>query len=545
MIQTHSQHEFDSQREWLQVTLSSIADAVITTDVPGVVTFLNPVAEKLTGWSSADAVGRTIEDIFVIVNEDTRERVTNPIAKVLELGTTQGLAGHAILISRGGKEYAIEDSAAPIRLANGELLGVVVVFHDISHRRVLEKQLHERADALTERDRRKDEFLAMLAHELRNPLAPISNALYIVKSETLDAGIRKEAVSLAERQLRHMTRLLDDLLDVSRITLGKIQLKPEKIQLKDIIHTAIDANRPLMDERSHTFDIALPPKPVWINGDTTRLSQVFSNLLNNAAKYTPPGGHIGLVAYEDVTGLTVKIKDNGIGIPKDMLPHIFDLFAQVDNSMERSAGGLGIGLTLVKSLIEMHAGTVKVFSDDGSKGTEFVIHLPTEALAGADPAQKPLPVHEGSPAGYKILVVDDNEASAATLGWTLEILGHEVLVVHSAKEAIDQAAIFAPEIILLDIGLPITNGYEICAKLRKKAMFRDTVFIAQTGWGQQEHLKRSQAAGFDHHMVKPVRMEELKTIIDKLVIKPRTSPLRNDTHSGPTIAHRPDLIADV
>ena len=372
--------ELESQREWLQVTLSSIGDAVIATDDKGNLSFLNPVAERLVGWSLEEARGQALDDVFVIVNEDTRLPVESPVAKVIEHGTVQGLANHTLLLSRRGEEYAIEDAAAPIVTPDGAFIGVVLVFHDVGDRRMLEKQLHQRAEMLAERDLRKDEFLAMLAHELRNPLAPVSNAMHILLSERLPPHVKKEAVGVAQRQLQQITRLLDDLLDVSRVTLGKIQIKSEPTDLMAAISTAIESCAPSIREHGHEFQSDLPGHGILLSGDSARLIQIFSNLLNNADKYTPSGGNISLKVLEHDDGVTIAVEDTGIGIPQHMLSDIFELFSQVDDSMERTNGGLGIGLTLVKSLVERHGGNVQVHSDGPNLGSRFTVFFPRTVL---------------------------------------------------------------------------------------------------------------------------------------------------------------------
>jgi PAS domain S-box-containing protein len=374
--------ELRSQQEWYQVTLASIGDAVIATDVNVRVTYLNPIAEKLTGWPLDEAVGKPLETIFNIINEDTRLPVDHPIDKVIKTGGIQGLANHTVLISRDGVEYSIEDAAAPIRLPDDRLIGVVLVFHDIGDRRILEKELKKKAFLLTEKDRRKDEFLAMLAHEMRNPLAPISNALHILNAQIVPPEIQKHALDLAIHQVNHMVRLLDDLLDVSRITHGKIAMRRERVDVCQALKGAIESMGPSIREHQHRISTHLPDCPIWVNGDSTRLLQLFGNLLNNAAKYTDNGGLITVEAQECGPEIIIRIRDNGIGITQEKLPHIFDMFMQVDSSLERAQGGLGIGLTLVKSITELHGGNVKVHSDGPGKGTEFTIALPIFTPAG-------------------------------------------------------------------------------------------------------------------------------------------------------------------
>jgi len=322
---------------------------------------------------------------------------------------------------------------------------------------------------------------------------------------------------LVDRQITQMTHLLNDLLDVSRVTLGKIELRPGKVALSEIINMAVESIQPLVEARDQTLRLDIPVKPILLYADRTRLSQVFSNLLNNAAKYTEKGGHIEVIAAEDKLGITVKISDNGIGIPKEIQPTIFDLFAQVDSSMERAQGGLGIGLTLVKNLVEMHKGTVMVTSEGKGKGSRFTVRLPIQ-IRTSEEKEIIVPENGTHPESYRILIVDDNEASAKTLGWTLEILGHEARLAHEGKKAIEMAKAYLPDVILLDIGLPGMNGYEVCRALRQEPMLKDAVIIAQTGWGQKEHRQLSQEAGFNHHLVKPISMGILQEILAEMPV---------------------------
>ena len=303
-----AEQELRQQREWFEVTLSSIGDAVITTDTQGKVTFLNPVAEIMTGWKSGEASGQPLETVFTIINEETREPAKNPVAKVLREGAVVGLANHTALISKDGTERSIEDSAAPIRGATGKISGAVMVFHDVTERRRVEK-------ALKDGDRRKDEFLAMLAHELRNPLAPICSGLEILKLTENDSDTAENVRSMMEQALNQLVRLVDDLLDASRITTGKLQLRKERVELAGVIQNVVDTSRSVIDEHGHKLTIGLPSAPILLDADPTRLAQVFSNLLNNAAKYSEAGGHIALSAELDRNQVAVRVTDTGIGIP--------------------------------------------------------------------------------------------------------------------------------------------------------------------------------------------------------------------------------------
>ncbi|MDE3059879.1 MAG: response regulator, partial [Pseudomonadota bacterium] len=308
----------------------------------------------------------------------------------------------------------------------------------------------------------------------------------------------------------------DDLLDIARITSGKIVLHRQRIPLADTIETAVEMARPLIRERNHSLKVHLPEQPVWINGDATRLSQLFGNLLSNAAKYTDPGGRIEINAHAKEDEAVIRVHDNGIGIPPDKLDYIFDMFAQVDNSIERAQGGLGIGLTLVRNIAELHGGRIEAHSAGCNKGSEFIVRLPV-----LKPSQKEMEENVPNPITpssnrYRVLVVDDNEASAKTLGWMLEMLGHEVKLALDGPSAIETAHVYRPDIVLLDIGLPDMNGYEVCAAMRSDPALEHTAFIAQTGWGQEQHLQRSKEAGFDYHLIKPISIKALQEQIEKI-----------------------------
>ena len=371
----------------------------------------------------------------------------------------------------------------------------------------------EAEEALRIANRRKDEFLAMLAHELRNPLAPLRNALEILKRRGAETPVARDAREMMERQLRQMVRLVDDLLDVSRISTGKLALRTEIVALQDVIASAIDTAKPLIDLRQHALTAVLPAEPLLVEADATRLSQVFSNLLNNAANYTDPGGRIELRVSEEASDIQVSIRDNGIGIARDMLGAVFRLFAQADASLERVQGGLGVGLTLARHLVELHGGSIEAKSEGVGHGSEFVVRLP-RAPAGATPRIAANgPAHRARPGGKRILIADDNVDFAMSLEAILAPLHHDVRVVHDGVAALEVAARFAPQIAFLDIGLPGRNGYELARLLRALPQTAHSRLIAITGWGQEDDRRRSRDAGFDLHLVKPVEPSQLVDIV--------------------------------
>jgi PAS domain S-box-containing protein len=754
--------------ETLRVTLHSIGDGVITTDIRGHVTSLNAVAESLTGWTDAEAANQPLDAIFRIVNEDTRQAVDNPATKALREGTVVGLANHTVLIRRDGTEHPIDDSAAPIRDADGQVSGCVLVFRDVTAQRRIERErasqlqtarvlaaivdssddaiirkrldgtietwnagaellfghladdaigrhislvippdrLHEeeqiiatlkagrrinhfetervradgtriwvsltispitdetgavvaaskivrdvtprvqadaererfvsvlqnsqdfigicdlqgvpwfvnraglemvgldtleqakltplaefffpedrprvmdeflpqvlrdgqgeieirfrhfktgaarwmaykvltlrdhtgaatgfatvsqdvterkaRGDDLIEADRRKNEFLAMLAHELRNPLAPLSNAVRAIRRRAPgDEHTVAVAVDILDRQIRQMSRLVNDLLDASRISRGKIELRRARVALRPIIEEAIETVRPLLARHEHTLTTTLPPETLHVDADAGRLSQVIANLLANAAKFTDKGGRVWLSADGEGDEVVIRVRDNGIGIAAEHLQTLFDMFVQVDTAIERSRDGLGIGLTLVKTLVELHGGTVQVHSAGPGCGSEFTVRL--AAATAAAPSQRidgPAPVARDAIA-RRVLVVDDSVDAADSLAMLLTFEGHEAHKAHDGADAVRSAERLRPDIVLMDIGLPVLNGYEACRRIRSQAWGVPITMVAITGWGQEDDREQSSAAGFDVHLVKPVDHDELLRIVG--VSRPRAS----------------------
>ncbi len=381
-----------------------------------------------------------------------------------------------------------------------------------TQRAVLEGALRSKIDELAEIDRRKDEFLAMLGHELRNPLAPVTTALQIMRIHENEPVRVARSREIVERQVEHMTRLIDDLLDVSRITRGKIELREQPLVLSSVIERAVESARPLIDERGHRVALDLPTEPVTFLADPARLAQVFANLLNNAAKYTDVGGRIWLRARVDGNELVVGVKDDGPGFTKDLLAHAFDLFMQGPQTRARARGGLGIGLTLVRRLVELHGGTVEAMSEGPGRGTEFVVRLPLRVPTAVDGAQPAAAVATAGPR-RRILVVDDNIDAAEALGELLRDYGHEVATAHDGTRALDHARLHRPEIVLLDISMPEMDGYEVAKRIRGELGLGDALLIALTGYGEDRHRRLAREAGFDHHVTKPVDAAKLEELL--------------------------------
>ncbi|MGO9948678.1 MAG: PAS domain S-box protein [Steroidobacteraceae bacterium] len=754
-LETKNQ-ELQQQREWFQVTLSSIGDAVITTDALGAVTFLNPIAEAMTGWTSADAAGVPLSDIFSIVDEFTGVAVEHPVKTVLREGRIVRIA-NASLVRRDGTVRAIEDTAAPIWDRAGTLTGMVMVFHDVTAQRkaeaalsesdvrfrtifnqaavgmavtdltgqfiqinqkfadvfrfaieelqqrtflqllhpldylsaqqslarlaseekpdlVLEKRclrkdgaviwslstitlvkdragraqhliwivediterklaeeaqarlvaviassddsiismtldggvlswnrgaeymygytademigkttqelipsdrldeepaildrirkgeriehfetLRKRKDgsvfnvsiavspiedsrgriigaskitrditqgklteaALRETDRRKDEFLATLAHELRNPLAPIRQAALISESESATDAQRRWSHNVISRQVRHMSLLLDDLLDISRITRGTLELRLEDTELADILEAAVETARPVIDAKGHKFKIEAPDESVQFMADPLRLAQILSNLLTNAAKYTDPGGEIRLRVACERQSIVFAVKDSGIGIPAEALKNIFEMFSQVKTTRDRSEGGLGIGLSLTRGLVDLHGGRIEARSAGTGFGSEFIVRLPRRD-SRTMPGLVPTAVDQEQIVSRRVLIADDNRDAAESLAMLLQIEGHEVHVVHDGRAAVSAFTNFNPDVALLDIGMPELSGYEVARCVRKNVQGQTVTLIALTGWGQERDKEQALAAGFNHHFTKPVEPARISKILRSL-----------------------------
>jgi signal transduction histidine kinase/ActR/RegA family two-component response regulator len=402
-------------------------------------------------------------------------------------------AFNAMLVEVGRRAKALEDS-----------------------NRSLSREMVERRgaeEALRAADKRKDEFLATLAHELRNPLAPMRNALAIQKLAGPDSAASMQARDMMERQLDQMVRLVDDLLDVSRFTTGKLSLRRDIVALADVMRAALDTARPFIEARHHALQVELPAEPLMLAADATRLAQVFSNLLNNAAKFTPPGGQVALSARREGDELVVRVRDTGIGIAPEQLPGVFEMFAQVDQSLERSQAGLGVGLTLARRLIELHGGSLTARSAGLGQGSEFTARLPLAQASLPDAGEAGGERREGSASGYRVLVVDDNQDFANSLAVILRTMGNEVRVAHDGASGLALAREFRPDIGFLDIGLPGLNGYDLARHLREDEATSAMTLVAITGWGQHKDRARAFASGFDQHLVKPVETHRVLAIL--------------------------------
>jgi two-component system, sensor histidine kinase len=430
-----------------------------------------------------------------------------------------GRGGEAVAVQalkRGAQDYLVKGSYSPESLLRSvdDAIERVAIRRELDQQRQELERLYEEA---RESDRSKDEFLAMLAHELRNPLAPILNAIHVMKVADYEPSGHRRMCEMVEQQVRHLCRLVDDLLDVSRITRGKIQLRSKMVDLASIASIAVENVRPAIEGRRQRLVLKLPDDPVRLEADPTRIEQVLANLLGNASKYTDSGGSIVLSIDREGDEVRISVLDDGIGIAPEMLPKVFDLFAQADHSLARSQGGLGIGLTLVRNLVQLHGGSVEVRSEGLGRGSEFVVRLPS-ARDNVMPAEASMDGEGPSRGGsIRVLIVDDNVHAAESLALVVKLWNHDVLVANDGPGAITSAGAYKPQVVLLDIGLPGMDGYSVAGNLRSLPGLQDVAIIAMTGYGRDEDFQRSKSVGFDHHLVKPIDFAELQALLDAVV----------------------------
>jgi PAS domain S-box-containing protein len=501
------QQEALAQREQLRATLACIADGVLVTDTDGDVILMNRAAEAMTGWKLSDAKGKSWQGVLNIRREDGNADVESPVARALDERRVVHERASLVLVSRLGTTIPISYSASPVSEREDDVTGVVLIFRDESERRRTEL-------ALRNADRRKDEFLATLAHELRNPLAPIVTGLELMKLTSGDALAIEEIRATMHRQTQHMVRLIEDLMDISRITRGKFELRKSQIDLADVIRDAVEATRPQFDKANHQLSVRLPAGPVLLYADGNRIAQVLTNLLDNAAKFTPAPGRIDLVAERHGTEVIIALSDTGIGIPPDRAHDIFEMFAQVNETNGYGGSGLGIGLALAKRLVEMHGGTIEARSEGRNLGTTFELRLP--ALSEQQPTTNrsaPKSLQPTTTVRQRVLVVDDNVDALATLSRLLVMMGNDVRQARDGLEALEVGEEFHPDVVLMDLGMPQLNGYEAARRMRQEPWGREIKLIATSGWGQHEDVRQSAEAGFDRHLVKPVSVEVLRDVL--------------------------------
>ncbi|HEX6903217.1 MAG TPA: ATP-binding protein [Thermoanaerobaculia bacterium] len=487
--------------------LRSIQDyAIFLIDLEGRVASWNPGAARLLGYREEEILGHAAARFFT--PEEIEKGV--PEGELKTAAEQHRASDDRWHVRKDGTYFFASGIATPVHDDEDALRAFCKVMRDRTDWKRQEEELRNQAEALSRADQEKNEFLAVLAHELRNPLAPIFYALRILEQD--DPSLRHNARAIIERQVQRLARMIDDLLDVNRISTGKIELRREAVTLRGLVAHAAETARPLFEARRQDFSVCLPEEEIWLNADAARLEQVLSNLLHNAAKFTGDGGAISLTAERPDDYIVVRVTDNGTGIPPDLLPHIFDLFKQGSRSLDRPQGGLGIGLTLSRQLVEMHGGSIEAHSSGTGQGSEFMIRLPVIPRAAEPDARPEAPVP--SPARpLRILVVDDNEDTAEMMSLLLELEGHDVQVAHSGPSALEAAAARRPDVIVLDIGLPGLDGYQVAQRLRQDPAFKDVILIAASGYGQEADRRRSWEAGFDHHLVKPVDPGELRRLL--------------------------------
>jgi PAS domain S-box-containing protein len=486
------------ERDMLAAIVASTDDAIVSKDLNGVITSWNAGAQRLFGYSAQEAVGHSIAELLVPPDRAHEETM---ILERLRRGET---IDHFETTRRrkDGSVIDVSVTISPIRNHEGQVVGASKIARDVTDARRL-------AEELRQADRRKDEFLAMLGHELRNPLAPILTALELMKLRGVDTVTRERSV--IERQVRHVARLVDDMLDIARITRGKVSLEKQPVELAIVVATAIEIAEPLIGQRGHQLHVDVPEAGLVVDADQVRLSQIFANLLTNAARYTEPGGQISVTAKHGSGEVVVDVADSGMGLSPEFLPHVFDLFVQGARTIDRSLGGLGLGLALVQSLVALHGGSVSAHSDGPGKGSCFSVRLPLSANPRSTDAGEGM---RGMPAvgGHnRILLVDDNADAADMLRYMLTDLGYQVVVAHDGPEALIALERFRADVAIVDIGLPVMDGYELAGHIRENG--HAPRLIAMTGYGQPGDVARSREAGFDEHLVKPVAAAALVAAI--------------------------------
>lgn len=500
-------------QELLAAIVASSDDAIISKTLDGIITSWNRGAERLFGYTAAEAIGRSV---LLIIPDDRKSEEEMILSRLRRGERTDHF--ETVRVTKDGRLLDISLTISPICDEAGQLIGASKVARDITDEKRTQRELREA-------DQRKNEFLALLAHELRNPLGPVRHAVKILRARTPSPEELQWATSIIDRQTEHMSRLVEDLLDVARITRGTIELRRERVDVATVLNAAVEASAVLVQRARHELMVSPPAEPLVVEGDPTRLIQIVTNLLDNAAKYTDPGGRIWLSAEREGDDAVIRVRDSGIGISPELLPRIFDMFTQAGMAPERAQGGLGVGLSLVERLVKLHGGTVSAYSGGPGQGSTFTIRLPALAPQRSAAAER-LPEFRTNGRRCRVLVVDDNEDSVESLAMLLRMLGHEVTTAEDGERGLQVADEFRPGVAILDIGLPKVNGYDLAKRIRERAWARDIVLVALTGWGQEQHRRRSAESGFNHHLTKPVEFDVLQQILaeaDTCVPNPDTA----------------------
>ena len=491
----------DAERALLAAVVDSSEDAIISKTLDGRILSWNGGARNMLGYSAEEMVGNSVS---VIIPESRHEEEQDILALVGRGERVESF--ETVRVARDGQHIEVWLTVSPIRDETGTIIGASSIARDIVRRKELERSLQEA-------DRRKDEFLAVLAHELRNPLAPIRNSVSALQLTSPDDAYLRRATDIIDRQSRHMTRLLDDLLDVSRITRSKLDLRKDTVTLQSVLDLALETSRPLIDLNGQKLSMSVPSDPITTDADAMRLAQAFSNLLNNASKFSPKAGEIRVSARQDGANVVVTIADDGMGIAPEALPTIFEMFSQASHALDHAQGGLGVGLSLVRGLVELHGGRVTAHSDGLGRGSVFEVRLPTTLPRHAAPSSSPSA--GGQSTSRRVLIADDNQDGADSLALILRRFGHEVRTVYDGTNAVREAETFRPEVVLLDLGMPGMNGFETAQRIRTIPGDVMTL-IAVTGWGRETDRKRTTDAGFDAHVVKPVDAAQIQTMLERL-----------------------------
>jgi PAS domain S-box-containing protein len=503
MFDVTEQKREEETRSLLAAIVAASDDAIVSKTLEGIILSWNEGAQRLFGYSPTEVVGRSIDLIIPLELRHEERLILQRISQGERIDHFE-----TVRVAKDGRRLDISLTVSPLRDESGRVIGASKVARDISERKKVDA-------ALRDADRRKDEFLAILAHELRNPLAPIRHSLEILLRSEDDPRLFRHATDILGRQLSHMIRLVDDLLDVSRITRDKLQLRKTRVELAPIVKHAVEASRPLADRDEQTIEVALPDQPIYLDADPVRLAQVFSNLFNNACQYTEPGGRIWLSAHQERDEVVIVVRDSGIGMPADQLDGIFEMFAQVEDDSERPRRGLGVGLTLVRRLVQLHGGTVAARSEGRGLGSEFEVRLPISEAS--EEHQEPVPARTPEGAPRRILVVDDNRDSAESIATLLQLSGHQTFLAHEGLAAVEAAERLRPDVVLLDLGLPKISGIDACRRIRSHAWGKGLIIVALTGWGQEHDRRNTREAGFDAHLVKPVDYGDLLQLLSALL----------------------------
>jgi PAS domain S-box-containing protein len=503
----------EKQKQWegdlFRLLVENVRDyAIFIIDPQGGVMTWSKGGERLLGYTEAEVIGQHFR-LFFTPEDAQKGEPEREIAQARTTGRGEDDRWH---VRKDGSRLWISGVLTRLDQDGGEVRGFAKIMRDLTAQKRMEDTLRKRTGELATANAHKDRFMAVLSHELRNPLAPIRNVATIIGQQTADNPILQHATMILDRQVRQMTRLVEDLLDAARIATGKVKLNKELVEACVIVQRAVETTRPLIEERKHHLTVTLPKEPMWLHADPARLEQIVVNLLNNAAKYTEEGGRISVAAEREEGKAAVRVRDTGIGISPKMLPHVFDLFTQDETTLHRKQGGIGVGLGVARSLVEMHGGTIEARSEGEGKGSEFVVRLPllagrpTERLKSRESVKLPSQ-------SLRVLVVDDNTDSADSLATLLQLSGHEVRAEYSGAAALQMAATYQPEVVLCDIGMPVMDGLEVARRLRQRLDMSKVVLVAMTGYGQETDRQQTQEAGFAYHMVKPVDFQQLHDLL--------------------------------